>query len=57
MPAFRLIPLVLAGLAAQGYTTVYEIHHLDRGYAGFVDSLAGIGAQIERIDLPSPFDT
>lgn len=49
--------LVLAGLAAQGYTTVYEIHHLDRGYAGFVDSLAGIGAQIERIDLPSPFDT
>ncbi|MGB8022271.1 MAG: UDP-N-acetylglucosamine 1-carboxyvinyltransferase [Candidatus Nanopelagicales bacterium] len=48
--------LVLAGLAANGYTTVYEIHHIERGYAGFVPSLVGIGAQIERISLPSPFD-
>ncbi len=47
--------LVLAGLAAKGYTTVYEIHHIDRGYAGFVENLAGVGAQIERIDIPSPF--
>lgn len=48
--------LVLAGLAAHGYTTVYEIHHIERGYAGFVPSLVGIGAQIERLDQPSPFD-
>ena len=48
--------LVLAGLAAQGYTTVYEIHHVERGYAGFVPSLVGIGAKIERLDMPSPFD-
>jgi UDP-N-acetylglucosamine 1-carboxyvinyltransferase len=48
--------LVLAGLAAQGYTTVYEIHHVERGYAGFVPNLVGIGAQIERLDMPSPFD-
>ena len=48
--------LVLAGLAAQGYTTVYEIHHVERGYAGFVPNLVGIGARIERVDLPSPFD-
>ena len=26
--------LVLAGLAAQGYTTVYEIHHVERGTPG-----------------------
>lgn len=48
--------LVLAGLAAKGYTTVYEIHHIERGYAGFVPNLIGIGAQIERLSLPSPFD-
>ncbi len=47
--------LVLAGLVARGYTTVYDIHHIDRGYAGFVESLVGIGAEIERLDLPSPF--
>jgi UDP-N-acetylglucosamine 1-carboxyvinyltransferase len=47
--------LVLAGLAAQGYTTVYEIHHIERGYAGFVQGLRGIGADIERRELPSPF--
>ncbi len=48
--------LVLAGLVAQGYTTVYDIHHIERGYAGFIPSLRGIGATIERIDVPSPFD-
>ena len=48
--------LVLAGLVAQGYTTVYDIHHIERGYAGFVPSLQGVGARIERIDVPSPFD-
>jgi UDP-N-acetylglucosamine 1-carboxyvinyltransferase len=48
--------LVLAGLVAQGQTTVYEIHHIERGYPGFVPNLRGIGADIERVDLPSPFD-
>jgi ABC-type transporter Mla maintaining outer membrane lipid asymmetry ATPase subunit MlaF len=48
--------LVLAGLVAQGYTTVYDIQHIERGYAGFVPSLQGIGAAIERLDMPSPFD-
>jgi UDP-N-acetylglucosamine 1-carboxyvinyltransferase len=41
--------LVLAGLVAQGTTDVYEVHHVDRGYAGFLDQLAGLGATVERI--------
>ncbi|MEY4136694.1 MAG: hypothetical protein RL205_822 [Actinomycetota bacterium] len=38
--------LVLAGLVAEGVTTVYGASHIDRGYAGFVDQLTGLGAEV-----------
>ena len=41
--------LVLAGLVAEGTTTVHEFQHVDRGYAGFVTDLQRLGAQITRI--------
>ncbi len=44
--------LVLAGLVAEGETTVHEVHHIDRGYAGFVDDLSSLGADVTRISLP-----
>jgi UDP-N-acetylglucosamine 1-carboxyvinyltransferase len=44
--------LVLAGLVADGETLVHEVHHIDRGYAGFVDSLRALGADITRVELP-----
>ncbi|HSR44713.1 MAG TPA: UDP-N-acetylglucosamine 1-carboxyvinyltransferase [Acidimicrobiia bacterium] len=40
--------LVLAGLRADGDTIVSDIQHIDRGYEGFVDRLASLGAVIER---------
>ena len=40
--------LVLAGLVAEGETTVSEVHHIDRGYAGFVEQLAALGADVRR---------
>ncbi|MGH3334013.1 MAG: UDP-N-acetylglucosamine 1-carboxyvinyltransferase, partial [Nocardioidaceae bacterium] len=43
--------LVLAGLAAQGTTTVAESHHIDRGYPHFVEVLRGLGVDIERAVL------
>jgi len=41
--------LVLAGLAAEGQTTVHRIYHLDRGYESLEIKLARLGAKIERL--------
>ena len=43
------VSLVLAGLAAQGQTTVHRIYHLDRGYQELENKLLNCGASIERI--------
>src|SRR3954452_19079538 len=40
--------LVLAGLMAEGVTTVSDVNHVDRGYERFVESLQELGARIER---------
>ncbi len=40
--------LVMAGLVADGVTTVGEVHHIDRGYAGFVADLRRLGADVTR---------
>ena len=41
--------LVLAGLVAEGETTVNRVYHLDRGYERLEEKLKGVGAKIERI--------
>jgi UDP-N-acetylglucosamine 1-carboxyvinyltransferase len=41
--------LVIAGLVAEGATTVDRIYHLDRGYDRMEAKLRSIGADIERI--------
>ena len=41
--------LVLAGLVAQGDTTVDRIYHIDRGYECIEEKLAGLGAHIRRL--------
>ena len=40
--------LVIAGLVADGVTTVSGAQHIDRGYAGFAESLQGAGADVTR---------
>ena len=42
--------LVIAGLAAEGYTTVDEIGYIQRGYEHFEKKLQGLGAVIEKVD-------
>ena len=43
------VSLVIAGLAAEGVTTVNRVYHLDRGFEKLEDKLAACGAAIERI--------
>jgi UDP-N-acetylglucosamine 1-carboxyvinyltransferase len=41
--------LILAGLAAEGLTTVSRVYHLDRGYEQIEVKLAALGAKIRRL--------
>ena len=41
--------LILAGLVAQGETTIDRIYHLDRGYENIEEKLSGLGARIRRV--------
>ena len=43
------VSLVIAGLAAEGETTVNRVYHLDRGFERLEQKLSGCGAVIERI--------
>jgi UDP-N-acetylglucosamine 1-carboxyvinyltransferase len=41
--------LVLAGLRAEGVTTVHRVYHLDRGYEALERKLAKLGARVRRV--------
>src|ERR1700752_5372590 len=41
--------LVIAGLMAEGETTIDRIYHLDRGYERIEEKLSQLGAQIRRV--------
>ncbi|MDE6210259.1 MAG: UDP-N-acetylglucosamine 1-carboxyvinyltransferase [Lachnospiraceae bacterium] len=42
--------LVIAGIAAEGYTIVDDIHYIQRGYEKFHLKLQGLGAQIDLVN-------
>ena len=41
--------LILAGLAAEGETTILRVYHIDRGYERIEEKLGAIGAAIRRV--------
>ena len=43
------VSLAIAGLAAEGDTTLHRVYHLDRGYERLEEKLAACGAEIERL--------
>ncbi|MBR1527931.1 MAG: UDP-N-acetylglucosamine 1-carboxyvinyltransferase [Oscillospiraceae bacterium] len=42
--------MIIAGLAAQGQTSIIEIQHIERGYADIAGKLRGIGADIFKTE-------
>jgi UDP-N-acetylglucosamine 1-carboxyvinyltransferase len=44
------VGLVIAGLVAEGFTEVAEIHHIDRGYVKFEEKLRALGADVVRVE-------
>lgn len=47
--------LVIAGLVADGVTTVSRAFHIDRGYAGFAESMRELGADVTREPDEAPY--
>ena len=43
------VSLVIAGLAAEGETTVHRVYHLDRGFERLEEKLVACGASVERL--------
>ena len=41
--------LIIAGIAAQGETEIYNIEHIDRGYEKIEERYNSLGAQIGRV--------
>jgi UDP-N-acetylglucosamine 1-carboxyvinyltransferase len=41
--------LIIAGLAAEGISTITDIYHLDRGYEALETKLGALGARVERV--------
>ena len=46
--------MVIAGLAAEGVTTIEEVEYIERGYENLIGKLRDLGADIRAIDPPEP---
>ena len=44
--------LVIAALAAEGFSTVDQIHFIERGYEDFPEKLASLGGRIRKVANP-----
>ncbi len=42
--------LVTAALAARGYSEIYDVHYIERGYEDFPEKLRSLGACIAKVD-------
>ncbi len=45
--------LVLAGLAAEGCSTIHGLHYIDRGYEAIDEKLRSVGAKVYRSESPT----
>ena len=42
--------LIIAGVLAEGTTSIYDIHHIDRGYENIEEKFRALGANIKRVN-------
>ena len=40
---------MIAGMKAEGYTTISNVHYIDRGYERIEEKYSSLGADIKRI--------
>jgi UDP-N-acetylglucosamine 1-carboxyvinyltransferase len=45
--------MTIAALGADGVTEISDLHHLDRGYEGFVEKLRALGVEVRRVEEPA----
>lgn len=45
--------LVIAAMAAEGFSEISDIHYIERGYEDFTEKLKKLGAQIDRVETES----
>lgn len=45
--------LVIASLMASGYSEIYDLYHIDRGYENFESKLKSLNADVQRIIEPA----
>jgi UDP-N-acetylglucosamine 1-carboxyvinyltransferase len=43
--------MVLAGLIAEGVTTISSVHHIDRGYEGMIGKFRELGGRIDEYEI------
>jgi UDP-N-acetylglucosamine 1-carboxyvinyltransferase len=43
--------MVLAGLIAEGVTTISNVYHIDRGYEGMIDKFRDLGGRIDEYEI------
>lgn len=41
---------MIAGIAAEGTTQIYNIEHIDRGYENIEQKFINLGAKIKRVE-------
>ena len=46
--------MVIAGLAAEGTTTISDLIYVERGYENIVEKLQALGADFTRVETPEP---
>ena len=46
--------MVIAGLAAEGETTIDDVYHIERGYERMVEKLNAVGGNIKRVTYTNP---